>query len=155
MADASASRLLMLKRAGRRIDQGGDPSQSSGTLIGPEMKHQNRGHAEIDEIAKRVEFGPHGAFASQPTRQASVQAVKHRRKNDQGRCPVEFFHAGKADCRQTCAKRRKRQDIRQQLHHGQSRAAIRMLGHRQSIRAGRADPTRPSSAMTVSPATIV
>ena len=93
------------ERAGHGIDQRRDPAQAALAPRGPEMDHQRRRHAEVHEVAERVELGPHGALAAEPPRQPSVEPVEHRRQEDQAGGDVERPCEREADRRQPGAER--------------------------------------------------
>jgi len=65
-----------------------------------DVQHQRRRDAEVDEVGKRIEFGPEPRGSLQSARDSPVEAIKHRRAGDRAHRPVDRSFHRQADRRQ-------------------------------------------------------
>ena len=68
------------QRAGDREDHRRKPAQALHLVQDPDIEHERRRDAEIDEIGKRIELGAEPRRPVERARDASVEPVEHRRR---------------------------------------------------------------------------
>ena len=70
------------QRAGDGEDERGQPAEALDLVEAPEIEHDARRDAEIDEIGEQIELGAEARGALERPRDTAVEPVEHRRGGD-------------------------------------------------------------------------
>src|SRR5262249_4991368 len=113
--------------------QPGDPTEIAELAQSPEVEHQRRRDAEVDEVGEAVELGTKTRGALEHARDAAIDTVEQRGENDGSDRPFELVLDRKPDRRQSPAQREQRDQVRHQRAHRNEAEAPALAGERATI----------------------
>ena len=103
------------QRRGSSVEEGRQPAELAHAHQPPLVDHQRRPDAERDHVGKAVVLRAEGALGIGEARDAAVDAVQHHGHEDSHRGRLEAIRHGGDDGVEASEKRRRGEQIRQQI----------------------------------------